>query len=561
MSDRDELNALRRMAELEAKAGGNSSSSAPNGSVVLKPEVDLNQGVFSGIRAEAKKRYEALPQWRKLTWGPERALDEAAMGLKQLTVGLDPQEQRELAIRREMENSGDWYTSLGRTAGDVAMLAGPSKFVDAAAGAVKVGPQILRRALGQGILGGAAEGEKPVIGNESRGNNAALGATLAAATSPIGDAVSRSIRGIVPVDKTVQTLPQSIRDKLTLGQLADPESGIGSFVTGLESRMRKMPIVGPSLNVDRSDAEQAFRDEVLNRVSPPGFTSAGTNTRARVDQIADAFHTQYTDALKNQRFAPSQLFESQLLRMTNDPARMLTNAERDRVRNLVGDVYQAGFTNPVPASADLPLLGSSPGARMTGDYAKGFESKLTDQAEASTNPAIKKLYSDLERAWTTSYRRQMGIDGRRSLSDLDSRYAPFQSVQRAASYPGTVGGDFTPDTLEAAMSSGNRVAFARGNAPLQDLTGPVREVMSKNTGSGANTSSAAGAVGRTALSMTGFPLLAMTDGGKNFLTGQGGVNNMARKLMLDKLAKNVGGAQFPVMASDIFGSNYVPEDQ
>lgn len=69
------------------------------------------------------------------------------------------------------------------------------------------------------------------------------------------------------------------------------------------------------------------------------------------------------------------------------------------------------------------------------------------------------------------------------FKNLNESYAMFSRVRDAASRVGADMGEFSPAQLHAAVRAGDKSAgkgtFAKGRAPLQDLSDPARSVMTR----------------------------------------------------------------------------------
>jgi hypothetical protein len=501
----------------------------PDGTVVEFPDGTDDAAMTRALKQidvgnEAKSRIEkmgssALGKARLIGYGAERALDEAAMGLKQLAIGLSPDEQRELAIRREMEKvnpAGSWQS---RVPAEIAMLGAP------AAAAARALPRTLASKVLPNIGVGAAVGggvgaAQPVIGDESRSDNVKAGAVMGAAGEVGGRVLGRAISGLIPKSVAGGALPQNVQDAATLGQLADKNTTAGKIASSIEERLTSVPVTGDILKRSRQGGVDAWRQDVIDRSMPKGFKpTRGADTRDQIAEGYGEFKKRYGQALSGVDVAPSQLFEKQLRTVLRDPKTGIPQDQAERILDQTIENYASRFGQ---------------NGKMSGSVAKDFESFLSDQArqysksEVPGHSNIGKVYRDLERAWSTSYRRQMGSGPRKQINELDSQYGNYKTAERAAGAVGNVGGDFTPAQLTTAVSGRTgKARFGRGEGFLADEARLGKEVFTDSLPSSGTTERAM---------LMGVPAAAVID---PITVATGGVAAAtANKILTNKTTKN-----------------------
>jgi hypothetical protein len=187
------------------------------------------------------------------------------------------------------------------------------------------------------------------------------------------------------------------------------------------------------------------------------------------------------------------------------------------------------------------------------DTAKQFEAFLTSKAaqwrksNAPNSSEQAKMWEDLERAWSTSFRRQLPSSARVGMRDLDQSYAPYKTVERAAEAVGNDFGDFTPAQLMNAVKSRTPgPKFAREGGILQPEAQDMRSVFKDNipnSGTADRASLMALASGlwfdpvSTAATVgTAVPLMT-TKAGRNLMTGDSPVNAALRAVRLNKVLR------------------------
>jgi hypothetical protein len=554
----------------------------PDGSIAEFPAGTSDADIMKAVKkftgpSELERAQEAVRKMgplRRSVFGIERSFEEGGYGLKQifpkaLGGGLTPQNEADLAMRRQMEKEipGSW---IGRMTGDLAQYAAPTAAISSA---VTKGLPMAINALSKipttmGIAGASTAGAgvgalQPVIGEESRGTNAAVGAGFGAGGQMLGNAVGRGIEGVVQKNPSIMELPQKIRDKLSLGQTADRDGLMSRVMASTEEKLQSVPIIGDIIRKKREGARDSWRDDLVKRVSPGGFSPTGENTREKLASAYGEYKNRYASALANHQVGPSQLFESQVGKITNNPRSGLTSAEQAEIRKKAMDYYESIFhgnsPNTGPAGTAAVLQGGARGTPISADAAtaKQFEAFLTGQASqyrksnAPNAQNVAQMYDDLERAWSTSYKRQLPLQARRDTKALDQTYAPYKTVERAASYVGNDFGDFTPQQLLSAVkarTSGPK--FARGGGILQDEAQAARDALVDripNSGTADRASTFAGMAGAlyadpmTAATTLGLAVPAMTTRvGRNIMTGDNPVQVMLKKLRVNNAARNSG---------------------
>lgn len=508
-----------------------------------------------------RQKLESMGPFRRALFGAERSLDEAAMGLKQATVGLSPQEEQELSARRGVEDQipGSW---LSRAVGDTVLYAAPASRTMRLAQVLRPGSVAAKYGAAAGTGAGIAA-LQPTLGNESRGVNALTGAITGTFGQGAGDTLSTLIRGMAPKNPAVARLPQSVQDKLSLGQSVDQSTIPGRFLATTEEKLTSVPMAGDAISSRRAGAVDSWRDDLIKRVSPKGFTPTGENTREKLGSAYGEYQKRYVQALRGQQIPPSRLFESQVLKITTDPRSGVPQDMRERVNRDVMEYYQSLFhgNSPAtgPAGAGVVTMGGHRGSPVSVDAenAKAFEAFLSSKARqfrrAATTPGsaeMAKMYEDLERAWSVSYRRALPSSARVATKELDRGYAPYKTVERAAEYVGNDAGDFTPDQLVSAVKArtpGPR--FARQEGILQQEAQDARSAL-KNRVPNSGTTDRAVTLGALAGLVTNPMETAATFGailpatatktGRDLVLGDTKTQKLLQRLRADRALSSAG---------------------
>lgn len=497
---------------------------------------------------------------RQTLYGAERVLDEAALGAKQLITGLTPEDEAGLKLRRATEKAAP-YAGLGRVGGDILAALPVAGAANALAQRIPAMATIPGRLATAGATGAAIAGVQPVLEDESRASNMVRGAAFTTLGQVGGDVVGSLIRGAVPKNPSVAKLPQNVQDRMSLGQVADRKSLAGQIASSTEEKLQSIPLVGNMIRNRRQNATDAWRDDLVESTAPKGFVPAGDNTWEKLNSSSSEFTRRYVDALRNYQVPPSRLFESQVLNITNNPRSGLTSGAQQEVRDLVMNYYRSmmhGNNIPTPAGTGVVIQGGQRGTPISIDAknAKDFEAFLTSKAaqyrrgQSPGDSDKAKMFEDLERAWSVSYRRALPSSARKSIKELDQQYAPFKTVERAAGSVANDFGDFTPQQmLNAVRQRTPQSRYSRGGGILQQEAGAARDTLIDrvpNSGT-ADRAMTVGAIGglvadpATAIAtFLGAIPVTSTKVGRNIATGDTKVQEILKLLRADKAAQRAG---------------------
>jgi len=534
----------------------------PDGSVAEFPD-----GTAPDVMKGALARYKTKPTvpagpmsmneiepnfGKQMLIGAGRSVHELTQGVRQMFGQTTPEE---IADTKKydaplMDSVGG---QLGNAAGDIAMTALPAAKVLKLSTAL---PKFKTAAslLAAGAVNGGYESLKPVQEGDTRAGNAAFGFGTGAAAQGVGNLAARGITGLVKVSRAAASLPKSVQDAATLGQIADRTTVGGKIASSIEEKARSIPIIGQAITAARERGANAWRDNVLENVTPDGHTPVGDTMRERLSNIQDEFTKRYAGALDGQQVGPLGAFEKRITKITTDPTRGLTEAEQAEARRKIMDYYN--YMHGIDPTAQVPNIPRN----ITATQAKEFESFLTAQgrqyAKATTPGAdnMARLFGDAEDAYTVAYRSQLPLARRQALAPLDQKYSPYKTVERAATAVGNDMGDFTPSQLLLASKARSRVpVFARGDGSMQKSADigkhvfqdklPNSGTIDRGLGIAALGAFAADPVGTTG-KLAGGGLIMLpaftTKIGKNTMTGNTRLQMMMQKLRMDQAARNAG---------------------
>ena len=441
MSDREELEALRRMAELEAKAGGKAAPKGPDAADKYAGQ-DVNE-MGTVMRALG---------------GAKGAWDRAAMGLKGVFTDLTPEDKALLEQGRAFESKAGAPATIGSIGADVAMSAGPGGLVTKAASKAP----LLARALAE-IGYGAGYGA--LTSPEDRSGGAIGGG----AGTAVGMGVNRLVGGAIKplISKDAQALmDQGIQP--TIGQ------AVGGVANTAEQKLKSLPLVGDVIRNARGRAVNEFNEKAIQVANP---ASKGIGDEA-LTATREALGTKFDDVLRS---------IPQLNLNTGTVRQFAVNAVDDQALNLANNSKQK-----VLAYVQKNLLDRS--GSMDGETAQRIGSdalKAAQRWKYSTNSEEQAMGQALERItneWRDSLVKAAGTKGP-ELREAQEAWRAFIPVDRAGAYRGNqniasneIPGKFTPNSLRRSIEASDQSQFnnatramSGGNSPFERLNSLTRQ--------------------------------------------------------------------------------------
>lgn len=318
--------------------------------------------------------------------------------------------------------------------------------------------------MGVGAAGGAVSSAlMPTTGEEfwaSKGGQVALGAGTGAAVPLVGAGLSRMVSPRASTDPAVQMLRQSgVRP--TVGQT------LGGTANKIEEKMMSIPFVGDAIGAARSranaDLNRAVADaalEPLGQKLPQGLTG-----REAVAHVQRTLSEAYDNLLPQMTVRADNQFGQQL------------NSLRAMVNTGSMDPRAANAFNTIVRNKVLSQFRGQ--NALTGETFKKIESNLTNEASRflQSTDADQRLVGNALQEVQSALRQLAERSNpalRRELASINSGYAVFKRMERAASMIGAEEGSFTAAQLQNAVKaldrSKDKGRFARGEALLQDLS-------------------------------------------------------------------------------------------
>lgn len=293
------------------------------------------------------------------------------------------------------------------------------------------------------------------------------GAVAGAAFPVLGSAVSRVISPKASTNPAVAKL-RSEGITPTAGQI------LGGAAARTEEKLSSLPLVGDAIAGAKLRSVDQLNRAVANRaLSPVGVKlPEGVAGRDAVEFVGDTLGKKYDELLPNLTVRADQQFAtdigglSKMVREGSIDPKYANAFDRFMRDNVLSKFKGRGaLTGQTVKDIESDLgqkaarLGQSqdPDARLMADALKEVQSNLRGLVERS-NPAASK-----------------------NLKDINTGYANFKRMERAAAGVGAEDGVFSAAQLQSAVKaldrSKDKRAFSRGSALLQDLSDPAKAVL------------------------------------------------------------------------------------
>lgn len=257
---------------------------------------------------------------------------------------------------------------------------------------------------------------------------------------------------------------------LTPGQI------MGGIPQSLESKATSIPFLGDMIKNAQGRGVEDLNRAALNRALNPIGESATAVGRQGLDSAIDTLGNAYDKTLAN------------IGAVKTDPQFMSDLGSLSTLTNQLPPERATQFQNILKSNV---LDNINPQGYMTSDAFQNANSKLGSlgrQYLGSPDADQRQLGSAIMEAQNTLRQNlaRLSPDNAADLSKINEGYANLLRVQRASAMAGTekTGGMFSPGQLNSAVkgmdSSLNDRSYARGNALMQDLSGPATRVMGNN---------------------------------------------------------------------------------
>lgn len=418
--------------------------------------------------------------------------------------GVDQQvREGEAAYQARRQAAGETGIDWTRMAGNVVNPANLAIAARLPAAASMAG------AVGVGAAGGAGSAALTPVGSgdfwAEKGQQVGIGAFGGAVVPVATNALSRVISPAASTNPQIAALrAEGIRP--TVGQTA------GGALNRLEEKLTSVPVIGDAISAARRGAANDVNRAAFNRALAP-------INQALPDDLVGREAVEFTER------AIGNGYEALLPRLIVRPDQAFAGGV-----NSLRQAVNTGAIDPTAARAfnrilNNDVLSKMQGGALTGQTFKQIEGDLgqhisrlaqsTDADQRLVGDALQEVQAEMRRMLVRSNPNQA-----QELGALNTAWANFKRVQRAAAGVGAEDGMFSPAQLQSAVKaldrSKDKGQFARGNALMQDLSDPAKAILgSKVPDSGTPGRLAAG--GLTFLDPTGIAPWAMGAGAAAYL--------------------------------------------
>lgn len=320
----------------------------------------------------------------------------------------------------------------------------------------------VKGAAGLGAVLGITQ---PATSWEERAKNTAVGGVAGGVGQGIVKGVSRVV--------SPNTSPE-VRALMNEGVTPTPGQILGGSVKRTEEAMTSIPIIGDAIKSGQRRAASDLNNAAMNRALSPIKESLpkGISGRDAVEYVGDKLGAKYESLLPKLTAKADKTFSQEIaqLRSMVDNGAIDPRAAESFKRILQNDVL-----------GKFQAQGS-----MTGQTLKQVESDLGQQISrlSASTDADQRLIADALKEVQSSLR---GVVQRSNpaqaaeLKAINTGYANFKRVQRAASGLGADEGIFSAAQLQSAVKAMDRSKdkgqFAKGGALMQDLSEPAKSVL------------------------------------------------------------------------------------
>lgn len=443
---------------------------------MLQQSIDALRGFRDIPQAGSQMLMHALPE-SVVSKGNEligKANDLPVIGPITRAMGIVPEttqqydqsiQNDERAYQQRRAQAGETGIDGTRLAGNIIATAPLQAIIPGAAPEMALG-RATAAAAGQGAALGLLN---PVTdGGENfaaeKGKQAVIGAATAGLLTPVARGVSS-----VLAPKT----NDAVQSLLDAGVTPTPGQIMGGAANRIEEKLASLPLLGDAINAGRRRAVGELNTAALNRsLQPIGQElPKGVMGRDAIDLAGQKIGAAYDDVLNRiGAVIPDQQFSSEISSLSG----LTQNLPKD-----VGDQFDRIVKNEILDRIDSNGVMTSEGLKAAegnlGQIARGYL-KSQDYDKRVLADAVFEAQRTLRSMLERQAPQQAG-----ELKAINSAWANFMRPQRAAASVGAEDGVFTPAQLQNAVKAldptRNKSGFARGNALMQDLSEPAKNVL------------------------------------------------------------------------------------
>jgi len=348
-----------------------------------------------------------------------------------------------------------------------------------AAGGTLLAPKSIPAAL---AVGGGMGLIQPAESGTERVTNTLLGAALSGGAQALTKGAARVA--------SPQTRPE-VQALLDEGVSLTPGQILGGAAQRVEDGLTSLPIMGDSIKAAQKRGIVSFDRAAINRALEPVGDSLpkGMEGREAVAYAQSVLGDAYDSLL------PKLTGELNAARPANALPAAAGQAAKPTLREELDVIRQMGSNLPPEQAGQLGrILDKEVMSRFTsagkasGETLKNIESRLGELAKSlgRSDNYDNRTLGDAVKETQAALRRMIedvNPQYAKELSAINSGYANFKRIQKAAAGVGATDGIFTPAQLQSAVKAGDaskdKARFAVGDALMQDLSEAGKGVLSR----------------------------------------------------------------------------------
>lgn len=463
------------MAGYFAPPSESQAPSAPDPSKAPSVAEKIGMGIADPIHGGAQLLTHVLPEgvvdagnkfnnWLADKTGlvaklPERNLSSLVTGQKSGVDALVAKREADYQAKRAA--AGETGFDGWRTGGNFV-----SGFAVPTAGATTAMGRFVAGAVNGAVGGGLA----PVSSGDfwSQKSEQVLGG--AAQGGAIPGVLGGASRAISPKASTNPAVAKLRSEGIT------PTAGqiLGGAAARTEEKLSSLPLVGDAIINAKTRAAGQLNRAVANRaLSPVGVKlPEGMAGRDAVEFVGDTLGKKYDELLPGLTVKADREFADSIASLTG----MVRNGSMD-------PKYANAFDRYMRTNVLNKFKGQN---TLTGQTAKDIESDLgqTIARYSKSQDPDAQLYADALKEVQSNLRglvSRSNPQASKELKAINTGYANFKRMERAAAGVGAEDGVFSPAQLQTAVKaldrSKDKRAFSRGAALMQDLSDPAKAVL------------------------------------------------------------------------------------
>jgi hypothetical protein len=312
----------------------------------------------------------------------------------------------------------------------------------------------------------------------------ATAAGLSAAGAGVGSGLARAIRGFTPSAAAQTLMGEGVTP--TVGQGIE-QGVLGRAIRRGEESTTSLPLAGATTRTARSRAAEQWTRAVLGRAEgdiAPGISISanGLQGNEAILALRQSFNNAYDTVLQGQSLPLDPKLGQVIDSVIDDPKLFINPEGRAWAKQYIGSQVSA-------LSPQGGIVPANQLKRVSDEIASKGASMLKSQSQQEVD--IGRALLEADGVMSQHIDDSLSPELRGIMAEIDTRYANFKRIQRAAATTRDAEGHFTPADLHRSVkmldTSRDRARFAEGGALLQDLSRAGKAVIPETLGESGTT--------------------------------------------------------------------------